>query len=255
MQGASIATDETAVWLDGDSDQDGLTNRQELAAGTVPDNRDTDGDGLDDKTEIELLKTNPQDPDSDSDGLRDDDEIRWGFDPLSWDTDGDGTSDSTEAAPGQMTTATLTPMPIPGPQFKEATYSVNEQDGKATIAVRLAAVAENQVIINYGTTENGTAKAGEDYTTTSGRLIFNPGQVNGVFTIPIINDNSDEQDETVGLELSGSAQTNLGSNTSQSTLMVIDDDQVGIRFSPWQPSLTLGGLGRVRRAIPIRIPA
>ncbi len=233
------ATDQTKAWSDGDNDQATLINNAESFADIASENLDTDGDGLDDKTEIEVLKTNPQDPDTDSDGLRDDDEIRWGFDPLSWDTDGDGTSDSTEADPGQMTSATLTPVPIPGPQFKETSYSVNEWDGQATVTVRLAAMADEQVIINYSTIENGTAKAGEDYTTTSGRLVFNPGQTNGVFKIPIINDSNNEQGETVGLELSGSGQTNLGPNTSQSTLMIIDDDVVGVRFSQVQPSLTL----------------
>lgn len=48
---------------DADPDSDGLTNAQEVVAGTNPFNADTDGDGLDDKSEL-LDGTDPRDPQS-----------------------------------------------------------------------------------------------------------------------------------------------------------------------------------------------
>jgi hypothetical protein len=54
-----------------DPDSDGLTNRQELENGSDPNNPDTDGDGLNDYTEVVIYKTDPGNPDSDFDGLND----------------------------------------------------------------------------------------------------------------------------------------------------------------------------------------
>lgn len=60
---------------DQDSDGDGLSNSDEIKAGTDPLNPDTDGDGLLDGQEISISKTNPLVADTDQDGLSDGDEI------------------------------------------------------------------------------------------------------------------------------------------------------------------------------------
>ncbi|WP_323894429.1 hypothetical protein, partial [Aeromonas veronii] len=75
----------------------GLTNGQENQLGTDPDNKDTDGDGIDDKTEVDN-GSNPLDPndpvvdpngDKDGDGLTNGQENQLGTDPDNKDTDGD----------------------------------------------------------------------------------------------------------------------------------------------------------------------
>jgi len=58
----------TAVWLNADDDGDGLTNDRELKLQTLPDVRDTDGDGLDDGAEVNTFFTDPLNPDTDGDG-------------------------------------------------------------------------------------------------------------------------------------------------------------------------------------------
>lgn len=67
---------------DEDADQDGLTNAQEIAAGTDPCAKDSDGDTLSDYEEIKTYGTDPMNKDSDYDGLHDDWEIANGTDPL-----------------------------------------------------------------------------------------------------------------------------------------------------------------------------
>jgi len=82
----------------GDSDLDGLSNKEEFNQKTDPRNRDTDADGADDKQEIEN-DTNPnkwEDGDLDSDGLTNGIEIEIGTNPLKQDSDGDGLPDGWE---------------------------------------------------------------------------------------------------------------------------------------------------------------
>jgi hypothetical protein len=81
-----------------DTDFDGLSDPDEMTAGTDPWNPDTDGDGLPDGEEVEI-GTNPLLGDSDSDGIGDWQEVyEYGTDPLLADTDGDGLSDAVETA-------------------------------------------------------------------------------------------------------------------------------------------------------------
>ena len=95
-----------------DPDNDGLSNAQEAALGTDPNDADSDNDGIDDGAEIgndaslDAGDTNPLDADSDDDGLSDGDESLGRdrvpnngdeTDPLNADSDKDGINDGTEA--------------------------------------------------------------------------------------------------------------------------------------------------------------
>jgi gliding motility-associated-like protein len=115
---ASQTVTPSAAWGALDCDNDGLTNDEELTAGTDPLNPDSDGDGVLDGTEV-ADGTNPNDPcdleivsqtetpsaawgalDCDNDGLTNDQELLGGIDPLNPDTDGDGVLDGTEVIDG-----------------------------------------------------------------------------------------------------------------------------------------------------------
>jgi uncharacterized protein (DUF1800 family) len=84
-----------------DSDHDGLTNLQEFAAGTDPNNPDTDGDGLTDGYEVNTSHTNPLLADTDGDGLTDGEEVNvYHTNPLLVDSDSDGAPDGWEVRTG-----------------------------------------------------------------------------------------------------------------------------------------------------------
>jgi gliding motility-associated-like protein len=108
----------SSTWGALDCDNDGLTNDQEVTAGTNPFNPDSDGDGVLDGTEV-ADGTNPTDPcslifasqnttpttaweniDCDNDGLTNGTEVDLGSDPNNPDTDGDGVPDNTEVQEG-----------------------------------------------------------------------------------------------------------------------------------------------------------
>lgn len=73
-----------------DSDNDKLSDYDELFTKTDPHNKDTDNDGLKDWDEIFKYNTNPSKVDSDGDGIWDGDEVKNGTDPTKFDSDDDG---------------------------------------------------------------------------------------------------------------------------------------------------------------------
>jgi cysteine-rich repeat protein len=64
-----------------DTDGDGISDEDEIALGTDPNNPDSDGDSINDGNEV-TLGTDPTNPDSDGDGINDGDELDLGTDPL-----------------------------------------------------------------------------------------------------------------------------------------------------------------------------
>jgi Tfp pilus assembly protein PilX len=64
-----------------DSDSDGLTDAEEVIAGTNINLIDTDNDGLSDYEEVKIYKTNPLVADTDGDGYSDGQEVRGGYNP------------------------------------------------------------------------------------------------------------------------------------------------------------------------------
>lgn len=93
------------VVLAGDSDGDGIPDDVEISLGLDPNDpvdalTDRDGDGLTAAEEI-AYGSDPDNPDSDGDGLTDGEEVQLvGTDPVRFDTDGDGLSDGLEIATG-----------------------------------------------------------------------------------------------------------------------------------------------------------
>ncbi len=91
-----------------DTDRDGISNDDEQLLGTNPENSDTDGDGIDDLTEVGADINHPLD--SENDGYID------ALDSSIMDTDGDGTMDQTDADNSN-------------PCIPDNTFSLCDQDG------------------------------------------------------------------------------------------------------------------------------
>jgi len=86
----------------GDPDGDGLTNLEEQDLETDPTKEDTDGDGLEDKAEVDsAYELDPTLMDTDGDFLGDGEEVNvHGTDPTNHDSDADGLSDYIEIVKG-----------------------------------------------------------------------------------------------------------------------------------------------------------
>ncbi|MCV6636441.1 Calx-beta domain-containing protein [Candidatus Albibeggiatoa sp. nov. NOAA] len=110
-------------------------------------------------------------------------------------------------------------------QFETDSYRVKE-DAREVILTVARAGGLDAASIGYRTNSEGTAESGQDYTKTSGQLSWQAGDLRSQnITIPIINDNDVEQNETftVGLfATDGSTQT---LSPSSVTVTITDDDK------------------------------
>ncbi len=107
-----------------DTDKDALHDHEEAALGTNPNKWDTDGDGVYDGMEVEVMFTNPLSMDTDGDGRNDGTEVPVQLDPLNPDTDGDGILDGQECvfcAPD--------PAPAPAPVDEAPAAERPDRDG------------------------------------------------------------------------------------------------------------------------------
>jgi len=93
---------------DADSDDDGLTDGEEVSIGTNPNDWDTDDDGRNDWHEVTgggPIASDPFDPDTDDDGLLDSVEVHYlsnTTNPVNADTDGDGLCDGGTGTPWML---------------------------------------------------------------------------------------------------------------------------------------------------------
>ena len=106
--------------------------------------------------------------------------------------------------------------------LNSSTYSVNENGGTVTITISRTGGSDGIASIDF-TTVNDTATAIDDFTSTSGTLIWsNADSSDKTFNIPITNDSTYEATETLIVNLSNVAGASLG--LSSATVSINDDD-------------------------------
>ena len=108
---------------------------------------------------------------------------------------------------------------VPGP----ATLSVADarahesDDGVIDFVVSLNRAALRTITVAYAT-RDGSAKAGEDYTASSGTLTFSVGDDSKTVRIELLDDAKDESDETFELVLSNATNALIGDATATGTI-------------------------------------
>ncbi|MEM7113154.1 MAG: Calx-beta domain-containing protein, partial [Chloroflexota bacterium] len=128
---------------------------------------------------------------------------------------------------GALSQATLTIVDNEDVHFSSASYTVSESESQVTVTVELSSVSPGGVSINYSTSD-GNAQAGSDYTAVGGTLTFAPGEQFKTFTVPILNDDLSENNETFNVHLTGPVNVQLG---SPDTAVVTITDNETIQFS------------------------
>ncbi|MXW85719.1 MAG: hypothetical protein F4Z55_07340, partial [Boseongicola sp. SB0667_bin_21] len=125
---------------------------------------------------------------------------------------------------------------VPGPahEITVADAEVDEGPGaELEFVVSLSEAAPYRVKVDYET-EDDTATAGLDYTAVSGQLTFERGETAKTVTVPVLDDDHDDDGETLTLRLS---------NPTRAT--IADGEAVGtIRNRDMMPSAWLARFGR-----------
>jgi len=125
--------------------------------------------------------------------------------------------------------------------FESHFYRVSESDGKVVVKAMLLHAHAQPVTVAYMTRDGQgehAAKAGVDYTHAEGILSFSPGETHKEITIPIIDDDLPEPDETFEIALSTPASTASANGDAQKAsynweahsackVLIIDDDRPG----------------------------
>ena len=157
-----------AVDAQEDFDRDNLTNLQEFQLGTDIRKADTDGDGLNDESEVNTHKTNPLLADSDADLIPDGVEIQTNTNPLdrnSYDLKKAAASSIVQPSSFVLTTSIL--FPVVSQQLK---WKVTLIDGKTTLDLtddaRTSYASSDLTVCNFGT------KKGEVFAGNAGNCVI-----------------------------------------------------------------------------------
>ena len=109
-----------------------------------------------------------------------------------------------EVTPSTFTfTGTIVPEPLPALSFDSNEVTVDEDAGTVTLTVELDPASTGTVTVDFATRDGlGGAKAGDDYTATSGTLTFAATETSKTITVPITDDDVYENNESFQVDLS-----------------------------------------------------
>ncbi len=128
------------------------------------------------------------------------------------------------------------------PRLSASDLSVTEGNyGIKTVnyQVRLLTASGRQVSVGY-TTQNGTATAPEDYTASSGTLVFAPGETSKIIPLNIVSDRNQEPDETFRVILSNPVNAEINGVGSSGGITILNDDSATTR----RPAMDFDGDGK-----------
>jgi len=132
--------------------------------------------------------------------------------------------------PTGAVSATGTTVVLPLPIADLADTTVAEAGGQATFTVTLSATTRKSVSLRY-TTSNNSANASSDFTAaTNAPLTIPAGVQEKTFTIPVNNDDIDENEERFLVTLTSPTNATLGE--ASGTAVINDDDTAGNVVAP-----------------------
>lgn len=98
-------------------------------------------------------------------------------------------------------------------EFTSGSYEVGEADSVATINVKRTSSATSYASVDYTTIETG-AVSPTHFLSTSGRLVFAPGETTKSFSVRVVDNNLKDCDKRVEVRLSNPTQATLGTISS-----------------------------------------
>lgn len=110
--------------------------------------------------------------------------------------------------------------------FAGPATDAGEEYTPGKLRVDLTASSTNTVTVDYEATGGTAEGGGTDYTLAAGTLTFDPGETVGYIEVTIVDDGSEESDETIVVTLSNPVNARLDTQTTH-TFTILDDDRTG----------------------------
>ena len=120
----------------------------------------------------------------------------------------------------------------PMPELRISDAAPVAEGNDAVFTVSLSTPSSQVVTVEY-TTEDGTADAGDDYTTIAETLTFSPGQTTKIIRVPVLVDSTQESSETFTVELSTPMGTTLADSIGLGTITA--DPMPGLSIGDAEP--------------------
>ena len=143
--------------------------------------------------------------------------------------------DPTNASKGTTTTHTASILDddaSPSVTFTSASQSTANETGTATITAQLSAVSGRDVTVPF--TVNGSSTAtggGTDYSITSSPITITEGSTTADITVTIATDSSDENNETVIVDMGTPVGASQGATTTHTVTITDDDAEPTVSFT------------------------
>jgi hypothetical protein len=119
------------------------------------------------------------------------------------------------------------------PALSVSDVAVSESAASAVVEFKLSKKAKRKVKAAWSTAD-GSARAGADYTASSGKIKIKARRRKARVEIPLIGDSSDESDETFEVRIDSVKRAKIGDGTGLVT--IADDDEEDEEEPPEQPS-------------------
>lgn len=119
----------------------------------------------------------------------------------------------------------------PIPTLSIDNVEISEDNTNAVLTVTRTGQTTEVITVDY-TTVDDDAKAGDDYTSASGTLVFLANETTKKITVPVLGDGLSEANEKFLVKLSGA--TNAAIDQAEGTITITDNDQA--------PSLSIAGV-------------
>lgn len=117
--------------------------------------------------------------------------------------------------------------PQPVVNFETAETAVDEATGTVTVTLTLSEPSGRPVEVSYAPTMSGTATTGSDYSQATGSVIFPALTTSQTISITIIDDSTDEPEESLVLELTGADFATIGDDDIH-TITITDNDEMPV---------------------------
>ena len=109
------------------------------------------------------------------------------------------------------------------PSLSIADVTISESGGNATFSISLSESTNQQVTVDYATSD-GSATAASDYTSTNTSATIDAGQISETFDVPILDDTNDEPNETFTVTLSNVNPAGAAEISDGTAIGTITDD-------------------------------